>query len=212
MASLSIKAVQDHVKPERSALVYRYAFDTRVREANKSVGEFVKSLKHLASKCQFRDDIRNDRLRDRLIAGIRNDRILCSLLGEQLSDLTFDKAVQRCVAIEQASKDIECHTEGPSTNFGANQAERETPRPGCNACRMRLPTDVTAITKPDTAASKPTPVSVARNKKQGHIQSANRTRNKPVQMKQKEERKETKPERETPDGCESNGCGKHWTH
>ena len=70
----------------------------------------MKSLKHLTSKCQFSDDIRNDRLRDRLaIAGIRNGRMLRSLLGEKLSDLTFDKAVQRCVAIEQASKDVETY-------------------------------------------------------------------------------------------------------
>ena len=99
-----VKAVQNHVKPERSALVSRYAFDTRVREPHESVGNFVKTLKHLAAKCQFSDDARNDRLRDRLIAGIRNDRMLQSLLSEKLADLTFDRAVQRCVAIERQRK------------------------------------------------------------------------------------------------------------
>ena len=64
----------------------------------------MKTLKHSAAKCQFTDEARNDRLRDRLTAAIRNDHMLRSLLSDKLADLTFDKAVQRCVAIEQAAK------------------------------------------------------------------------------------------------------------
>ena len=85
----------------------------------------MKTLEHMAAKCQFSDDARNDRLRDRLIAGIRNDRMLRSLLSEKLADLTFDKAVQRCVAIEQAAKDVET-LKGTGPLFSSKQAETET--------------------------------------------------------------------------------------
>ena len=102
-----VQVVKDHVKPEQSPLVSRYEFDTRVRKSTESVSDFVKVLRHLAAKCKFHDDQRNERLRDRFIAGIKDDRMLRALLGETLTDLTFDKAVQRCVAMEQASRDVE---------------------------------------------------------------------------------------------------------
>ena len=120
-----VQAVQNHVKPERSALVSCYAFDTRVRESHESVGDFVKTLKHLAAKCLFSDDARSDRLRDRLIAGIRNDRMLRSLLNEKLADLTFDKAVQQCLAMEQSAKDVDT-LKGTGPPFSSRQAETET--------------------------------------------------------------------------------------
>ena len=73
------------------------------------MADYVKALKHLGSYCKFTDEMRNEgikeRLRDRFIAGIRNDRVLRPLLMEKLTELSFDTAVR--TAIEQASKDIE---------------------------------------------------------------------------------------------------------
>ena len=102
-----VEVMKHHVKPERSALVCRYEFDNRVRRPTESVTDYVKALKHLAIDCKFSDGMRNERLRDRFIAGLRNERMLRPLLAEKLAELTCDRAVQRCIAIEQASRDIE---------------------------------------------------------------------------------------------------------
>ena len=76
-------------------------------ELHESVADHIKALKHLAIDCKLSDGMRNERLRDCLVAVIRNDRVLMPLLADKLADLTFDRAVQRCIAIEQVSRDIE---------------------------------------------------------------------------------------------------------
>ena len=38
--------------------------------------DYVAVLKHLASECKFGDSMRNERLRDRLVSGIRDDKML----------------------------------------------------------------------------------------------------------------------------------------
>ena len=63
------------------------------------------ALKHLASECKFKDGMLAERLRDRLIAGMHDDRMLRTLFSENLADLTFDKTVQMCVAKEKAGQD-----------------------------------------------------------------------------------------------------------
>ena len=119
-----VDVMKEHVKPELSALVCRYEFDNRVRNPNESVAEFVKALKHLATECKFSNEMRTERLRDRLIAGIRDDKMLRVLLSKKITKLTFEGAVQQCVAIERASKDIVTLQGGATVNRGA---ESETP-------------------------------------------------------------------------------------
>lgn len=63
-------------------------------------------LKYLASECKFSENMRNEHLRDRLVSGVRDDRMLYDLLKKKLNDLTFDKAVTKCLAHEQANKDV----------------------------------------------------------------------------------------------------------
>ena len=111
-----VVVMKKHVKPERSPLVCRYEFDNKVRKPGEGVADYVKALKHLAIDCKFSDGTRNELLRDRFIADIRNDRMSRLLLAETLADLTFDKAVQRCIAIEQASRDIETLHGGETTD------------------------------------------------------------------------------------------------
>jgi len=57
------------VQPEKSALVARFDFDNRTRKDGESIKEYVAVLKHLASECKFRENMRNERLRDRLVSG-----------------------------------------------------------------------------------------------------------------------------------------------
>ena len=71
------------------------------------MSDYVATLKHLASECKFNDVTRAERLRDRLVSGIRDDKMLRDLLKEKLDDLTFEIAVRRCLAIEQANRDVQ---------------------------------------------------------------------------------------------------------
>lgn len=131
-----VEVMKQHVKPEKSALVCRYEFDNRVRKPGESVADYVKALKHLAIDCKFSDGMRNERLRDRFIAGIHNDRMLRLLLAEKLTELTFDRAVQRCVAIEQASRDIEAlHGSESIPTHPANEDKVDT-----TVCQVQVDT------------------------------------------------------------------------
>ena len=82
-----------HTKPEKSALVARCEFDNRFRKIDEfvSVSDYVATLKHLASECKFSDATRAERLRDRLLSGIKDDKMLRDL-KEKLEDLTFENA------------------------------------------------------------------------------------------------------------------------
>lgn len=101
-----VKKLKDHTKPERSALVARYEFDNRIRKPEESVSAYVATLKHLAVDCKFTDEMRQERLRDRLVSGIKDDKMLREMLKEKLEDLSFDVAVRKCLAVEQANKDV----------------------------------------------------------------------------------------------------------
>ena len=51
--------------------------------------------------------MRLERLRDRLVSGIRDKKMRSELLRLKLEELTFDIAVTKCIAIEQSYKDVE---------------------------------------------------------------------------------------------------------
>ena len=88
-------------------MVARYEFDNRSRQVGESVSDYIATLKHLASECKFSDVTRAERLRDRLVSSIRDDKMLRYLLREKLDDLTFEIAVRRCLAIEQANRNVQ---------------------------------------------------------------------------------------------------------
>ena len=68
--------------------------------------DYVAVLKHLGSECKFSDSMRNERLKDRLASGIRDDKMIRDLLKENLEELTFERPVTKCIAHEQANKDV----------------------------------------------------------------------------------------------------------
>ena len=120
--------MQKQLKPERSAMVARYEFDNRARNFGESVSHFVATLKHLATECKFGEAMRTERLRDRLVSGIRDSKMITELLKVRLADLSFDLAVQKCLAIEQANKDVQVlqGEQGPGTPVNAKPGEEQT--------------------------------------------------------------------------------------
>ena len=95
-----VERLQKQLKPQKSALVARYEFDNRARNAGETVSQYVAVLKHLATECKFNEAMRLERLRDRLVSGIRDKKMMSELLKLKLEELTFDIAVAKCIAIE----------------------------------------------------------------------------------------------------------------
>ena len=57
-----------------------------------------------------------ERLRDRLVSGIRDKKMMSALLKLKLKELTFDIAVAKCIAIEQSYKDVKALQGGNEPN------------------------------------------------------------------------------------------------
>ena len=102
-----VERMQKQVRPERSAVVVKYEFHNRVRNSGESVSHYVATLKHLATECKFGEAMRTERLRDGLVPGIRDSKMITELLKVKLADLSFDLSVQKCLVIEQANKDVQ---------------------------------------------------------------------------------------------------------
>ena len=60
--------------------------------------------------------MRLERLRDRLVSGIRNKRMMSELLKLKLEELTFDISVAKCIGIEQSYKDVKALQGGKEAN------------------------------------------------------------------------------------------------
>ena len=81
-----------------------------------NVSEYVAVLKHLAAECKFNEDMQLERLRNRLVSGIHDKKMMTELLKLKLEELTFDIAVAKCIAIEQSYKDVEAEQSEPAEN------------------------------------------------------------------------------------------------
>ena len=101
-----VERLQKQLEPQKSALVARYESDNRACKAGETVSHYVAVLKHQATDCKFNDAMRLGRLRDRLVSGIRDKRMMSELLNLKLEELTFDITVAKCIAIEQSYKDV----------------------------------------------------------------------------------------------------------
>ena len=141
-----VQRMREQFKPERSALVARYEFDNRARNSGEPVSHYVATLRHLATEFKFGEAMRTERLRDRLVSGIRNSKMITELLKVKLADLSFDLAVQECLAIEKARKDVQVlqGEQGPgavnkldTSKSGEDQASSKSPQktqvPGARA-------------------------------------------------------------------------------
>jgi len=102
-----VKRLQKQLKPQKFALVARYEFDNRARNAGETLSQSVAVLKHLATECMFNEAMRLERPRDRLVSVIRDKEMMSELLKLKLEELAFDIAVAKCIAIEQSYKDGE---------------------------------------------------------------------------------------------------------
>ena len=91
-----------HLQPRPNVIAQRYKFFKRDRLPNESVPEYLAELNSLSEFCEFGDKL-DDYIRDRLVCGIGNERILQKLLS--VRDLTLKQATDHAVAMEAACRD-----------------------------------------------------------------------------------------------------------
>ena len=99
-----VEKVKTHFNPKPSPIMKRFQFNTRCQQEGESVGVFVAALRSIAEHCDYGDSLK-DMLRDRIVCGIRDKSVQCSLLKE--SKLTYDTALDTALAAESAKKDAQ---------------------------------------------------------------------------------------------------------
>ena len=67
--------------PKPSAIVQQLKFNTRSQQPGETIAMFLAELRHLSEHCEFRLTL-DERLRDRLVCGVRDIRIQRRLLAE----------------------------------------------------------------------------------------------------------------------------------
>uniref|UniRef100_A0A8C5MWZ0 CCHC-type domain-containing protein n=1 Tax=Leptobrachium leishanense TaxID=445787 RepID=A0A8C5MWZ0_9ANUR len=98
-----VVVLKAHYNPKPSEIVQRYKFNSRTRHTGEKVADYVAELKKLAQYCEYGPTL-PQMLRDRLVCGVNDDRMQRRLLSEV--DLTFEKALTMCLAMESADRNI----------------------------------------------------------------------------------------------------------
>ena len=98
-----VKLIQDHLAPKPSEIVQKFKFNNRFRNEGESVADFVAALRNLAEHCEYKDTLEM-MLRDRIVCGIRDEKIQRRLLVEK--ELTFAKAYEIATSMEITSKNM----------------------------------------------------------------------------------------------------------
>ncbi|CAB4013810.1 Hypothetical predicted protein [Paramuricea clavata] len=89
----------------------RYKFNKRVQGETESVDQYVTELRLLAKNCRF-GELQEELIRDRIICGIKANRLQARMLRED--DLTLDKAISICKADEESRKQLKGLTKDDS--------------------------------------------------------------------------------------------------
>ena len=88
-----------------------------------------------------------------LVSDIHDSKMITELLKVQLPDLSFDLAVQKCLAIEQANKDVQVlqGEQGPGTSIN----KLDTVKTGEEQASSKPPPKAEGSRGKDTKKSKP---------------------------------------------------------
>ena len=132
-----VKKALEHYNPQPSVIMRRFKFNSSVRQQGESVANFVSRLRDLASHCEYGDSAK-ELIRDRLVCGIRDDRLQRTLLA--VPKLTFEKAFELALLHESAEQNaqilrapVEVHvTSTPAPN--ATGRDRPTSSSLCYRC------------------------------------------------------------------------------
>ena len=119
--------------PQKNMIIERHKFNSRFQKPGESFQAFVAELKTLVKTCEF-DKLTPDQLvRDRIVCGVRSNRLRETLLNKR--DLTLGKAIQTGQVAELTSEHSKTLTaaasatsESPEVHAVGNKQKQRTPR------------------------------------------------------------------------------------
>ena len=83
----------------------RHKFNVRRQASDESFDDFLTALKNLSKSCNFCERCHDGLVRDRVVAGVRDDSTRRSLLGTR--ELSLQSAEDVCRSEEKASEGLE---------------------------------------------------------------------------------------------------------
>lgn len=95
----------------------RYRFNNRKQEQGESISAYVTELRVIAKNCALEEITPDEILRDRLVLGVRDEKVRERLL--RINDLALSKAVDICKAAEQTSQQLKLIATGTDESVGA---------------------------------------------------------------------------------------------
>ena len=126
--------VQKHKTPTPPWQSERLKFLNRDRQAGESVMDFVAELKRLAQTCKFADQEYDNALRDRLMHGIKDDRMQLEMIkvGPNMTFATGLEAALKFEAMTKSIKDMKEVQKPSNATSKMNQNGRPNSSTGCN--------------------------------------------------------------------------------
>ncbi|UYV80805.1 K02A2.6-like, partial [Cordylochernes scorpioides] len=113
-----------HFCPKPNVIVQRYHFNKH-NQGNEPIATYIAELRRLSENCEFVD--LDDRLRDRLLCGLKKESLVKRLLSEK--DLTFEKAIDIALCDESASANASVLMETtPDVNILRKASRAEPPK------------------------------------------------------------------------------------
>ena len=97
-----LDAMQTHLRDQRNVVLDRREFHLRCQEQGETFDEFFCALKELADLCDFCTHCMDDRIRDQIVSGVRDEETLKRLL--EVKDVPLKQAIDICRACESVSR------------------------------------------------------------------------------------------------------------
>ena len=95
---------QEYCEPRRNIPFERYLFNKRIQEPGETYDQYLTELRKIAEGCEFDNITPDEILRDRLVFGIRDNKVRERLLRE--SGLSLKKTDEICRASESMQKQM----------------------------------------------------------------------------------------------------------
>jgi hypothetical protein len=132
--STNLQQVLDHFEsfctPRKNEVFERYKFLMIRQKEGQSVDQFITELKSAATQCEFNTDNQTEKLiRDRIVIGIRDERLQERLLGE--AKLTLKKAADLCRSSEASkieTKEMQRKSEVSSVKYKSKTNFKDNPK------------------------------------------------------------------------------------
>ena len=133
-----ISKFEAYCEPKKNTTVCRYLLNSRLQHESESFTDFLTALRTLLKDCELPADLANEFLRDRIVCGVRDQKVRERLL--RADTLTLERAIDICKAAELSAEQIKSLTSSDSpaavnaVQKHGNNARKGKEYPPCPCC------------------------------------------------------------------------------